>query len=87
MESAGSWKVHVSLTRVALWILELGVLDLDHATEVAGTGGEHAYLDPETVTAETPLGRYQGVTDQVRMSRTPGRYSPVLLPRGSGELQ
>ncbi len=79
----GSWQVHVSLTRVAMWILELGVFDLDYARAVAGTPGNHAYLDPETFTADTPLGHYQGVTDQVRMSSTPGRYDPVLVPRGS----
>ena len=33
--------------------------------------------------ADTPLGLYQGVTEQVRMSGTPGRYDPVLVPRGS----
>ena len=79
----GSYRVHVSLTRAALWILSLGVFDKAYATEVAGTGAEHAYLDPETFTADTPLGRYQGVTDQVRMSATPGRYRTVLVPRGS----
>jgi crotonobetainyl-CoA:carnitine CoA-transferase CaiB-like acyl-CoA transferase len=79
----GSWRVHVSLTRAALWVLSLGVFDRGYAHEIAGTGGEHAYLDPETFTADTPLGRYQGVTEQVRMSSTPGRYSPVLVPRGS----
>jgi crotonobetainyl-CoA:carnitine CoA-transferase CaiB-like acyl-CoA transferase len=81
----GSWRVHVSLTRVALWILALGVFDLGYAREVAGSGGEHAYLDPEVFTARTPLGRYQGVTDQVRMSATPGEYHPVLVARGSSE--
>jgi crotonobetainyl-CoA:carnitine CoA-transferase CaiB-like acyl-CoA transferase len=79
----GSWAVHVSLSRVASWILGLGVFDLGYAQEIAGTGGEHAYLDPETFTADTPMGRYQGVTDQVRMSATPGRYRHVLVPRGS----
>jgi len=81
----GSWRVHVSLTRVALWIIALGVFDLGYAREVAGSGGEHAYLDPEVFTARTPLGRYQGVTDQVRMSATPGEYHPVLVARGSSE--
>lgn len=79
----GSWTVEVSLVRAALWMLELGVFDLDYAREVAGTGAEHAYLDPETFTADTPLGHYQGVTDQVRMSATPGQYRTVLVPRGS----
>jgi CoA-transferase family III len=80
----GSWAVHVSLVRAALWILQLGVFDLGYAREVAGTGERHAYLDPETFTARTPLGDYQGVTDQVRMSVTPGEYGTVLVPRGSG---
>ena len=79
----GSWAVEVSLVRAALWMLELGVFDLGYAREVAGTGGEHAYLDPDTFTADTPLGCYQGVTDQVRMSGTPGEYRTVLVPRGS----
>lgn len=79
----GSYRVHVSLTRAALWILGMGVFDRDYAHEVAGTGEEHAYLDPETFTADTPLGHYQGVTDQVRMTETPGAYRHVLVPRGS----
>jgi crotonobetainyl-CoA:carnitine CoA-transferase CaiB-like acyl-CoA transferase len=79
----GSYRVHVSLTRAALWILSMGVFDKGYAAEVAGSGGEHAYLDPETFTANTALGSYQGVTDQVRMSETPGRYRVILVPRGS----
>jgi hypothetical protein len=79
----GSYRVHVSLTRVALWILSLGVFDREYAHATAGVHSNHAYLDPETFTAQTPLGLYQGVTDQVRMSATPGDYRHVLLPRGS----
>ncbi|WP_181063619.1 CoA transferase [Nocardia nova] len=79
----GSYRVHVSLTRVALWVLGLGIFDQDYARHTAGTGELHAYLPPQTFTADTPLGRYQGVTDQVVMSRTPGRYRTVLVPRGS----
>ncbi len=80
----GSYRVHVSLTRAALWILALGIFDRDYAHAVAGQGDRHRYLDPETFTAQTPLGHYQGVTDQVTMSRTPGRYRTILVPRGSG---
>jgi crotonobetainyl-CoA:carnitine CoA-transferase CaiB-like acyl-CoA transferase len=79
----GSYRVHVSLTRAALWILGLGVFDLEYARSTAGRGPEHAYHDPELFTADTALGRYQGVTEQIRMSRTPGRYRTVLVPRGS----
>ncbi|HEY3477682.1 MAG TPA: CoA transferase [Streptomyces sp.] len=80
----GSYRVHISLTRIALWIISLGVFDKEYARATAGTGERHAYLDPETFTAETPLGHYQGVTDQVRMSATPGAFSTILVPRGSG---
>ena len=34
-------------------------------------------------TAETPLGLYQGMTEQVVMSKTPGSFRTVLVPRGS----
>jgi crotonobetainyl-CoA:carnitine CoA-transferase CaiB-like acyl-CoA transferase len=81
--NGGSYRVHVSLTRAALWLVSLGLFDKAYATQVAGTDGAHAYLDPEIFTADTPMGRYQGVTDQVRMSQTPGHYRDVLLPQGS----
>jgi crotonobetainyl-CoA:carnitine CoA-transferase CaiB-like acyl-CoA transferase len=79
----GSYRVHVSLTRAALWLISLGVFDKSYATAIAGTGGAHTYLDPELFTADTPMGRYQGVTDQVGMSQTPGYYRDILVPRGS----
>ncbi|MGW0177831.1 hypothetical protein [Nocardia sp. NPDC003345] len=69
---------------MALRILSPGIFDRDYAHAVAGSGDRHRYLDPETFTADTPLGRYQGVTEQVRMSRTPGRYRTILVPRGAG---
>ncbi|MFD5074204.1 CoA transferase [Streptomyces sp. NPDC058371] len=83
----GSYKVSLSLTRVSAWILSLGLFDRDYAHEVAGTGGpdsEHAYLDPDQFSAQTPCGHYTGVTDQVVMSATPGRFRTILVPRGSG---
>jgi crotonobetainyl-CoA:carnitine CoA-transferase CaiB-like acyl-CoA transferase len=82
-QEGGSYHVHVSLTRVALWIISLGVFDRSWAHDAAGGAEPHHCLDPETFTASTPMGDYQGVTDQVRMSRTPGRYEPVLTPRGA----
>lgn len=78
----GSYHVHVSLTRVALWMLSLGIFDKAWAHRTAGSAQAHLYLDPETFRAATPMGDYQGVTDQVRMSATPGAYDPVLPARG-----
>ncbi|MFJ1700248.1 CoA transferase [Streptomyces sp. NPDC088252] len=82
----GSYHVTLNLTRVATWILSLGAFDRTYAHEIAlnpDPTSPHAYLDPDTFTADTPCGHYQGVTDQVIMSRTPGRFHNVLLPRGS----
>ncbi|MEU8935056.1 CoA transferase [Streptomyces sp. NPDC048409] len=81
----GSYRVTLNLTRIATWILSLGVFDRDYAHATAldpDPASPHAYLDPDTFTADTPCGHYQGVTDQVVMSRTPGRFRDVLLPRG-----
>ena len=38
----------------------------------SGSTGEHRYIAPDLFIAETPLGTYQGMTDQIVMSRTPG---------------
>lgn len=86
-QEGGSYHVHVSLTRVALWLLSLGIFDKAWAYGAADASEAHRYLDPETFTAATPLGDYQGVTDQVVMSRTPGAYDPVLVPRGASRLE
>jgi len=83
----GSYRVHVSLTRAALWLQSLGVFEREYAHRTAGSDERHAYLEPETFTAVTPLGDYQGMTDQVKMSRSPGGYRTVLLPRGAGRLE
>ncbi|MGO4259794.1 CoA transferase [Lysobacter sp. TAB13] len=79
----GSYRVHVSLARVAMWIHSLGTFDKPYAQATAGSTSDHAYREPELFSAQTPCGLYQGVTEQVRMSRTPGHYRTVLVPRGS----
>jgi len=79
----GSYRVVTSLTRTVLWQLSLGIFDKTYAQTTAGSTDEHTYVAPDLFTAETPLGTYQGVTDQVVMSRTPGSFRTVLVPRGS----
>ena len=81
----GSYRVVVSLTRTVLWLLSLGIFDKTYAQATAGSTEEHSYLAPDLFTAETPLGTYQGMTDQVLMSRTPGAFNTVLVPRGSSK--
>src|SRR6202795_3469153 len=81
----GSYRVVVSLTRTVLWLLSMGIFDKAYARETAGSSEEHTYVAPDLFTADTPLGRYQGVTDQVQMSRTPGSFRTVLVPHGSSK--
>ena len=81
----GSYRVVVSLTRTVLWLLSMGIFDKAYARETAGSSEEHTYVPPDVFTADTPLGRYQGVTEQVQMSRTPGSFRTVLVPRGSSK--
>ncbi len=77
--------INISLVRVSIWLLHVGIFDKKYAREVGNTEGNHAYLAPELFQAETPSGHYQGVTDQVRMSETPGSYKVPLVLRGSGQ--
>jgi crotonobetainyl-CoA:carnitine CoA-transferase CaiB-like acyl-CoA transferase len=81
----GSYRVVVSLTRTVLWMLSLGIFDKEYAKATAGSSDEHMLIDPDLFTAETPLGTYQGMTDQIVMSRTPGAYRTVLVPRRSSK--
>ena len=79
----GSYRIHISLARLSIWLLHMGIFDKTYAREIGNTEGDHAYLAPEVFQAETPCGLYQGVTDQVRMSETPGFYQVPVVPRGS----
>jgi len=81
----GSYRVVVSLTRTVLWLLSLGIFDKQYAHATAGSSDEHTYVPPDLFTADTPLGRYQGITEQVQMSGTPGSFRTVLVPRGSSK--
>lgn len=82
-EEGGSYHVQVSLTRVALWMISLGIFEKEWVYATANSAEQHQYRDPDTFTAVTALGDYQGVTDQVKMSLTPGDYPVVLMPRGA----
>ena len=81
----GSYRVVVSLTGFTLWLMSLGIFDKQYAQATAGSSDEHTYVALDLFTAETPLGTYQGITEQVQMSRTPGSFKTVLVPRGSSK--
>ena len=81
----GSYRVVVSLNRTVLWLLSMGIFDKEYARQTAGSSDEHMQVAPDLFVAETPLGTYQGLTDQVVLSRTPGSFRTVLEPRGASK--
>jgi crotonobetainyl-CoA:carnitine CoA-transferase CaiB-like acyl-CoA transferase len=81
----GSYRVVVSLTRTVLWQLALGIFDKEYAKATAGSTDEHLYAPPDVFVAETPLGTYQGVTDQVVFSSIRESFRTVLVPRGASK--
>jgi len=83
----GSYKVTVSLTRTLLWLMSMGIFDKNYAKAMAGSSDEHAYIAPDLFTADTPMGTYQGMTDQVILSKTPGHFKYVLMPKGSSKAE
>jgi crotonobetainyl-CoA:carnitine CoA-transferase CaiB-like acyl-CoA transferase len=81
----GSYKVVVSLTRTVLWQLALGIFDRAFAHATAGSSEEHTNVAPDLFRAETPLGTYQGLDEQVYLSKSPGSFRTVIVPRGSNK--
>ena len=81
----GSYRVVVSLTRTVLWLMSLGIFDKAYAHTAAGSSEEHTNVVPDLFTAETPLGTYQGLDEQVYLSKSPGSYRTVIVPRGSNK--
>lgn len=84
-QDGGSYRVTVSLTRTVLWLISMGIFDKAYARAIAGSTDEHTHVTPDLFTAETPLGTYQGMTEQVVMSRTKEAYRTILVPRGSSK--
>lgn len=81
-KEGGSYRVQVSLCRVSLWLMSLGIFDKDFVKAVYGKG-IHEEKEADLFYARTPLGYYQGYTDQVHMSVLKEEYDPVLVPRGA----
>jgi crotonobetainyl-CoA:carnitine CoA-transferase CaiB-like acyl-CoA transferase len=81
----GSYRVRVSLTKTCLWLVSLGVFDREYVRATVGSTPQHTLIDPELFTAQTPLGTYQGMTDQVEFSSLRQGFRTVLHPMGADE--
>jgi hypothetical protein len=51
----------------------------------SGSGPQHTLVEPDLFTAQTPLGRYQGMTDQMEFSSLRQGFRTVLNPMGADE--
>ncbi|MDR2236853.1 MAG: CoA transferase [Chryseobacterium sp.] len=81
----GSYKVSVSLSRTVAWQLGMGIFDQKFAYDKANSDDEHSYILPDFIKEQTPMGFYQGVSEQVEMTRTPGKYKHLLDPLKSSQ--
>ncbi|MDR6547343.1 crotonobetainyl-CoA:carnitine CoA-transferase CaiB-like acyl-CoA transferase [Chryseobacterium rhizosphaerae] len=81
----GSYKVSVSLSRTVAWQLGMGIFDQKFAYDKANSDDEHAYILPDFIEEQTPMGFYKGVTEQVEMTKTPGKYKHLLEPLKSSQ--
>ena len=82
-KEGGSYRVRVSLTRTCLWLQTLGLFDLEYAKKIASSSPEHTPQEPDLFTAETPLGHYQGLTDQIEFTSLKQAFKTVLEPMGA----
>jgi hypothetical protein len=64
-----------ALRRVHHNQISLGIFDKKYARLAAGSSVEHASVAPDLFAAETPLGTYQGMTDQLVFRQGAGRHS------------
>jgi crotonobetainyl-CoA:carnitine CoA-transferase CaiB-like acyl-CoA transferase len=81
----GSYRVRVSLTRTCLWMMSLGIFDKGYVKDAVGRDEEHRLVPPDFFTAETALGSYQGMTDQINFSSYSQRFQTVLVPMGANK--
>jgi crotonobetainyl-CoA:carnitine CoA-transferase CaiB-like acyl-CoA transferase len=81
----GSYRVRMSLTKICLWLVSLGVFDREYARATVGSTPQHTLVEPELFTAQTPLGNYQGMTDQMEFSSLRQGFRTVLSPMGADE--
>ena len=85
IRQGGSYRVTVSLTRTCCGCFRLAfsTRSMQQLQPVRPTST--IMSPPICSTPENPLGTYQGMTDQVVMSRTRKSYRMVLVPHGSSQ--
>ena len=83
-KEGGSYRVSVTLSQTATFLLSLGLVDKNMLLDIESLGEEHQRLEPDLVTGQTPLGEFTRLGPQVEMSKTPGYWAdPMIYPQAS----
>lgn len=78
-KEGGSWQVHVSLARTALWLRGLGRVD-------NGFAAPPANVDAQMEASDSSYGQLVALRHAARLSQTPARYTRPSSPPGSARL-
>ena len=83
-QEGGSYKVTVTLSQTAMFMLSLGLVDKNTLLELDEMGEEHQPIKPNLQTGQTPFGEFTRLGSQVEMSKTPEYWAdPIIYPIGS----
>jgi crotonobetainyl-CoA:carnitine CoA-transferase CaiB-like acyl-CoA transferase len=83
-KEGGSYKVTVTLSQTAMFMLSLGLIDKNTLLDLESMGEEHQRIKPNLQTGQTPFGEFTRLGSQVDMSKTPEYWAdPIIVPKGS----
>jgi crotonobetainyl-CoA:carnitine CoA-transferase CaiB-like acyl-CoA transferase len=85
-KEGGSYKVTVTLSQTAMFMLSLGLIDKNTLLDLENMGEEHQRIKPNLQTGQTPFGEFTRLGSQVEMSKTPEYWAdPIVVPKGSSK--
>ena len=83
-QEGGSYKVTVTLSQTAMYMLSLGLVDKNTLLGLDSMGEEHQPLEPNLQTGQTAFGEFTRLGSQIEMSKTPEFWAdPIMYPMGS----
>lgn len=83
-KEGGSYKVTVTLSQTAMFMMSLGLVDKNTLLNLDSMGEEHQQLEPNLQTGQTAFGKFTRLGSQVEMSKTPEYWAdPIIYPIGS----
>jgi crotonobetainyl-CoA:carnitine CoA-transferase CaiB-like acyl-CoA transferase len=85
-KEGGSYKVTVTLSQTAMFMLSLGLVDKNTLLDLESMGKEHQPIKPNLQTGPTAFGEFTRLGSQIEMSKTPEYWAdPIIRPIGSSK--